>query len=106
MLRDQVERPAPIWWLAVLGGLGLNAWVGFSDAAYATWSTYATTALAQSTIRNLFLIAVAMHVGEAVYAHRLATRAGMSNATGWAAQTLLLGFASLARLRARIAATR
>lgn len=103
MRHDTVERPPIGWWIAVLGGLGLNAWVGFSDAAYAAWSTHVTTVLAQTTIRNIFFAAVAVHAAEAAYAHRIAHRAGWRSANAWALQTFLLGFPSLTRLRARAA---
>ena len=103
MMDDTVERPPLGWWIAILGGLGINALVGFSDAAYAAWCTHVTTVLPQATIRNIFLVAVLVHAGEATYAWRLATQAGLQSASGWAMQTFLLGFPSLGRLRQRVA---
>lgn len=104
MLNDTVERPPLGWWIAILGGLGLNAWVGFSADAYAAWSSYVTSVMPQATIRNIFIGGVAVHVGEAFYAYRLATRSGFTSAGAWAVQTFLLGYPSLVRLRGRVKA--
>lgn len=104
MLEDRLEVPPLGWWIAIVGGLGLNAWVGFSDSAYAGWCAWVTTALPQSMIRNIFIGAVVVHMAEATYAWRLATSAGLSSAPAWAAQTLLIGFPSLGRLRQRVRA--
>ena len=103
MVDDTVERPPLGWWIAIFGGLGLNALVGFSHGAYAVWCNHVTTVLAQATIRNVFLGAVVVHAGEATYAWRLASHAGLTSAPGWALQTFLLGFPSLGRLRQRVA---
>lgn len=103
MLDDAVERPPLASWIAILGGLGLNALIGFDDAAYTAWCNSITTALPQELIRNIFLGAVVVHVGEAIYAWRMATAAGLRSAQGWALQTFLLGFPSLGRLRKVIA---
>ncbi len=102
MLDDAVERPPLGWWIAILAGLGLNAWVGFSDSAYAIWCSYVTAVFPQALLRNIFLAAVVVHVGEALYAWRLATQAGLRTAAGWTLQTFVLGFPSLGRLRRRV----
>lgn len=102
MLDDSVQRPPLGWWIAILGGLALNAWIGFSDNAYAAWCSTVTTALPQTLIRNIFVGAVLVHIGEAAYAWRLATQANLRSATGWTLQTFLLGFPSLMCLRQRL----
>ncbi len=102
MLDDSVQRPPLGWWIAILGGLALNAWIGFSDSAYAVWCSIVTTALPQTLIRNIFLGGVLVHIGEAAYAWRMATLANLRSAPGWALQTFLLGFPSLMRLRKRV----
>ena len=103
MRDDTVERPPLGWWIAIFGGLGINALVGFNAGAYASWCNHITTLLPQTTIRNIFLGAVVVHLGEATYAWRLASQAGLKSAPGWALQTFLLGFPSLGRLRQRVA---
>lgn len=45
--------------------------------------------------RLVFILAVAAHVGEAIYAWNLARRVDPANCRGWFWQTLLLGFFSL-----------
>ena len=105
LAESAVERPAPGWWAAILGGLALNAAVGFDARAFAAWSATVTTALEQSTVRNIFLAAVAAHAGEAWYAWRVAQGAGLRrSAAGWCLQTLLLGFPSLRLLLRRVRA--
>lgn len=101
--RDAFERPPLGSWIVIAGGLGLNALVGFSDSAYALWCRHVTSVLPQHVIRNIFLGAVVVHVGEAAYAWRLARGAGLESAAAWALQTLLIGFPSLGRLRKLIA---
>lgn len=102
MLEDSVQRPPVGWWIAILGGLALNAYIGFSDSAYAMWCATVTTALPQTLIRNIFLGGVFAHIAEATYAWRLATQANLQSAPGWALQTFLLGFPSLVRLRKQV----
>jgi Domain of unknown function (DUF4499) len=98
---DQVERPHGGWWAAILGGLGLNAVVGFVPAAYDLWAQHVTTALSAPTVQAIFLAAAVVHVAEATYAYRLAARSGFEHAaSGWFWQTLALGFPSLRLLRA------
>lgn len=46
-------------------------------------------------VRMVFLLASALHVGEAVYAWNLAKRVDPANARGWFWQTLVLGVFSL-----------
>jgi len=97
-----VERPSLGWWLAIAGGLLLNGVVAFVPAAYDLWCAHVTTALPQWLVQAIFLGAMATHVGEALYAARLARDAGLGDAAaGWFWQTLALGFPSLRLLRAR-----
>jgi len=101
-----IERPHISWWVAILGGLAINAAVGLDAGAYAWWCTHVTTALPQPLVRNIFIAAVLTHLVEAAYAARLAKRSGFGNcAGGWFAQTLLLGFPSLRLLRRRTQAS-
>lgn len=47
------------------------------------------------TVRFVFTVAAALHVGEAVYAWRLSKRVDPENAAAWFWQTFALGFFSL-----------
>jgi hypothetical protein len=97
-----VERPQIGWWIAILGGLAMNAYVAFDGGAYAWWCGHVTTVLPQGLLQTVFIAAVLTHVAEATYAARLAQRSGLGNsAAGWFVQTLLLGFPSLRLLRRR-----
>jgi hypothetical protein len=106
---DVVDRPHVIWWLVVLGGLAVLAFQGFDPAFYAWWTAHMHALPPQTYMAWLFVACVPIHVAEAIYCHRLATRIGMPrSARGWAMQTLALGFPSTAllRKRARAAAAR
>jgi hypothetical protein len=101
-----IERPHIGWWVAILGGLGLNAAVAFDAGVYAWWCAHVTTVLPQGVVRAIFIAAVVTHVAEAAYAARLAQRSGLGDsAGGWFVQTLLLGFPSLRLLRRQALAT-
>ena len=55
------------------------------------------------SIKLLFTVAVALHVGEAGYTYVTARRAGFTrSAPKWALQTLALGFPSIQALRSAI----
>lgn len=98
-----LERPALWCWAAVLGGMGMLGVLAFSAAAYAAWAEHVTGALSQGLLQWIFGVAVALHVGEAVIAHRLACRMGDERAAGaWFWQTFCLGYFSLGLLRRRV----
>lgn len=98
-----LERPALWCWVAVLGGMGTLGVLAFSAPAYALWSEHVTAALSQALLQWVFAVAVALHVGEAVIAHRLARRIGEHRAaSGWFWQTFCLGYFSLGLLRRRV----
>lgn len=97
-----VERPAPGWWVAVLGGMTVLGLIAFRPSWWHRWSTRVTSAVPQGAFRGLFWAAVATHLAEGAAAVRLADRAGEHAATlSWGAQTTLLGFPSLRLLRRR-----
>jgi len=98
-----VDRPALGWWVAILGGLGLNAVVAFVPAAYDAWCRHVTAALPAGLLQLVFVGGLVTHVGEALYARALARRAGIP-AAGWFWQTLAIGFPSLSLLRRRTGA--
>ncbi len=102
-----VDRPPLGWWLAVLGGMGLLALLAFHPGAYGMWRAAVTAALSQDLLRGIFVAALLTHLGEAVYAFRLAQRAGLADhAAGWFLQTFTLGYPSLRLLRRRAATPR
>jgi len=77
---------APMWWVTNFGGIV---------------TTGVTAVRSRSKLRRaVFATAVAVHVGEAVYAYRIAQNAGLGeDATRkWALQTLGVGFPSLIAL--------
>lgn len=99
---DHVERPHVFWWSSILFGMSLLAVLALSDGAYALWASRVTTWLPQSLLRVVLFAAVAAHVGEGLYAYRLAGRLGLRHSQlGWGMQTLVLGFPSLRLLLRR-----
>jgi len=88
-LPDAFVAVEPRWWVSNFGGMVV----------------YGVVALRSHSrlLRLGFAAAVALHVGEAVYAYRSARAAGLhDSAPRWALQTLGVGFPSLAALRATI----
>ncbi len=99
---DHVERPHVFWWSSILFGMSLLAVLALSDGAYALWESRVTTWLPQSLLRLILVAAVAAHIGEGLYAYRLAGRLGLQRSQlGWGMQTLVLGFPSLRLLLRR-----
>jgi hypothetical protein len=83
---DRFLPVAPFWWITNFGGVVLTGVL----AAWTDWLP----------LWVIFAGAVALHVGEAVYAFRAAHRAGFTrSAPRWALQTLGVGFPSLQALR-------
>jgi hypothetical protein len=99
------ERLHAGWWVAILGGLAALAVVAFHPRAYAWWAAHVTAVFASNLLRAVFAIALVLHLGEALYASRLARRLGDQEAAArWFWQTLALGFPSLRLLRRRVRA--
>jgi hypothetical protein len=97
-----VERPHWGWWVSIIAGMSLTTVLACSDAAYGLWSERVTTLFSRPLLVGIFVGAVALHVGEALYAWRIAPAAGATDhRLGWALQTLTLGFPSLRLLLAR-----
>lgn len=90
----QFETPQAIWWIAILGGMGLTALLAFERSAFQWWSEWITTALSQSVFQWIFGLAILAHVGEALYALKLAS----TDKWRWTLQTFLLGYPSLSLL--------
>jgi hypothetical protein len=81
---------APVWWVTNFGGLVVNGVLAARSPSRVK--------------RGIFAVAVATHVVEAVYAYRVAQRAGLGDdATKWGLQTLGVGFPSLLALHGLLA---
>lgn len=79
------------WWVTNTGGIALTGVL----AAFT----------GRRVLQRLFHVAVAIHIGEALYSYGAARRAGFTtSARRWALQTLGVGFPSLIALRAAIRA--
>ncbi|MFM8303127.1 MAG: TMEM254 family protein [Actinomycetota bacterium] len=79
---------APAWWVTNFGGVVVSGIVA--------------TRSSSRTLRGIFAVAVALHVGEAAYAYAAARRAGSDDAWKWGVQTLGVGFPSLFALHGRM----
>lgn len=98
-MQGSVQRPHPGWWIAIVGGMSLTAWIAFSATGYQLWCEWATASLPQGVFQWIFWLASAVHLLEAAYAYHLAQRSGLRSAGAWSLQTLVLGYASLHLLR-------
>ena len=99
-MTDTVHRPHPAWWIVIGGGLALTYVLSLSPRAYDYWVAHVTALPSLGVVRSIGVAAALTHLGEALYARRLALRLGLERAaTGWFLQTLALGFPSLRLLR-------
>lgn len=102
---DGVERPHWGWWLSIISGMSLLTVLACDGDAYSWWSEHVTTLLSRPLLVGILIVAVALHVGEALYAYSIAAAAGqVASRWGWTLQTLTLGFPSLRLLLRRRAA--
>lgn len=99
--RPSFESPHVGWFVAILPAMALLTVLALSGAARAVWEARVTTALSPAFFQVVCAAAWIAHVGEALYARRLATRIGSERAAAWTLQTFLLGFPSLRLLIAR-----
>lgn len=98
-MHSSIAHPHPVWWIAIIGGMSLTAWIAFNATGYQLWSEAVTAYWPQGVFQWIFWLASAVHVLEAMYAYRLAQQSGIGRAGTWTLQTLLLGYASLHLLR-------
>jgi len=106
-MTDKVDRPHPIWWVLVLGGLTLLGFQAFSTRFYDSYIAHVNPLPGQSVMLAIFIACIPIHIFEAIYVYRLAQELGLHrSAAGWSLQTLLIGFPStlLIRKRAKSAA--
>ena len=102
-----MQRPALHWWVLVVGGLALNAYIAFSTVPFPALSDSGFALSTELTavrfvLRLVFVAAVMAHVCEGAYAHCLARKHDPDNTLQWTAQTTILGYPSL-RLLLRMA---
>ncbi len=103
-----VERPHFAWWVAIFGGMSLVSALACSERAYAAWAERAGGFLTRQHIFGIFVFAWALHIGESLYAHKVARDLGLSDEQrrGWTLQTFFLGYPSLGKLLRRRDAAR
>ncbi|KAK1313785.1 3beta-hydroxysteroid-dehydrogenase/decarboxylase isoform 1 [Acorus calamus] len=93
-----LEGPTIFTWILVVGGMVANFCVAFLPC-YGPLAWLKSISLfifrSVSTVRLVFILAVAAHVGEAVYAWSLSKRVDPANSGGWFWQTFCLGIFSL-----------
>lgn len=87
------------WWVAIIGGMGLTAWIGFSSSGFALWQQWVTTSMPQALFQWIFWLALLAHVGEAAYAIQLARSQKRRDLLLWGLQTFILGYPSLRLLK-------
>ncbi len=99
---DVVERPALVWWVLVIGGLGILALQSWNNDFYAWWTSHVNALPGQAVMGWIFLACIPIHVGEALYVYATAPRRGLTRTrTAWALQTLVLGYPSTHLFRKR-----
>ena len=92
-----VTRPALAWFAVLDGGLVTLAALAASPTLHERVRARVPLP-SRSTLRSLLVGTALVHVGEAVSAHRTATRHGLPGRP-WATQTFVVGFPSLLALR-------
>lgn len=86
------------WWISILSGMGLTAWIAFGTSGFALWSQWITRALPQTLFQWIFWLALLTHIVEGFYAWTLARRHFAAQSLRWGLQTFLLGYPSLSLL--------
>ncbi len=94
-LSDRIEVPHLIWWVLVLGGIGILALQALHDPFYA-WYTSTLHPLPGQDVMTWILVAcLPIHIFEAVYVFRLAHELGLvESAPLWGLQTFMIGYPS------------
>ncbi|MCB9612635.1 MAG: NAD-dependent epimerase/dehydratase family protein [Sandaracinus sp.] len=100
----RVIRPHLLWWIAIFGGLGLTFTLALSASAYASF-TSVIPLFPRVVVQVIAAVALALHVGEGLYAYSRARAAKLPTAAGWGIQTLLLGYPSLRLLHRELRGT-
>ncbi|MEM1416698.1 MAG: NAD-dependent epimerase/dehydratase family protein [Myxococcota bacterium] len=102
-----VTRPHVGWWIGVGTGLGLTFLLAFDRRAHRAASLFVPgfgVVFPRRVLKGIAAGAAALHIGEGIYAYRLAKRSGLEEvALDWGLQTLALGWPSLRLLRREVA---
>lgn len=98
-MNTSIRMPHWGWWIAIIGGMSLTAWIGFTATGYQQWSGTITGVLPQTLFQWIFWLAILTHVLEAGYAFRFARSNRIENPELWAMQTFLLGYPSIRLLK-------
>ena len=98
-----IDRPHLVWWISIIAGMTTLGVLAFDPPALAWWTAHLFWLPPAAVLIAAFVVAVALHVGEAAYAFRLASNVAPSAAVGWTLQTLTLGYPSLRLLKLRAA---
>jgi hypothetical protein len=97
---DRFERPDAFWYALLEPGLVGLAVLTLSPGAYRTAKRMRLPVPSRRTVSVLFAGAVAVHAAEAAQAYRTANAANLTrSAPRWAAETFVVGFPSLLKLR-------
>jgi hypothetical protein len=92
---DQLIRPHLIWWALVHGGLTLFIAMSFSLDVHEFWIANVHYLPDQFVLQWGCVAALALHLWEGWYCHRLAGRLGLtSSARAWGWQSFLVGYPS------------
>ncbi len=97
---DHFRTPHWTWWTLILTGMGLIAWLAFSESGFALWRDFITPSIPQAVFQWIFWNAIGAHLAEALWAWQIARRRDAVHAAFWGLQTLLLGYPSLRLLKA------
>jgi hypothetical protein len=102
-LMSPIDRPHVVWWISIIAGMTTLGVLAFDPPALAWWTAHLFWLPPAAVLIAVFIGAVALHVGEAAYAFRLASGVAPAAAIGWTLQTLTLGYPSLRLLKLRVA---
>jgi hypothetical protein len=97
---DRFERAAPLWYLAIDGSLATTAAMAMSQTAYDAVAAKVPVP-PRKVAQLVWYGSILVHIAEATYAYKTAKAAGMHRTAGrWAAETMIVGFPSLQKLKA------
>ena len=75
---DRLIRPHLIWWILVHGGLALFIAMSFNLGVHEFWIANVHDLPGQSVLQWACVAALALHLWEGWYCHRLARRLGLT----------------------------
>jgi hypothetical protein len=97
---DRFERAAPLWYVAIDGGLATTAAMAMSQTVYDAVASKVPVP-PRAFAKVFWYGSIVVHIAEATYAYKTAKAAGMHRTAGrWAAETMIVGFPSIQKLKA------